>query len=777
MAADARDPLTAAQGPLTDAGGPRVSATGERPSPAGQPLPDGRDPRDSAAREPLSEGQDPLDSAAREPQGVVDARDIVSPESLPAPVPVALPDAAAVHDGPPVVTAHGCWYPSVDPSGRRVAFICDRRGVPQLWTGPVDGDTVHLLDAGPDPVLEVSWSPDGRWIAYTTAPGGGELTRVLCVRPDGTGRRVLAGAEPGSSAHLGCWRHDGSAVAVTVAEPSPLTGPGDPQAGPARAEDGMPVSSRPPGWDARDGHAVLLGGQPSGTAARAFTVPGGTADGEGSTGDEPVPLTLSTYLVDPEGVSAPVFLASERGAATLRVCDLSRDGRLALLRRGPRGRREALVVRTDDLGVTCAVPVADGDPWIGGFSPDGRTLWLRSDHGREYAALYAVRLDARGRRLGLTVAAERPDCGLELLAVDRDGRGALLSWNVRGVSDLRIAALDSAGGGTAAEPAQLSSRPVPLPHEVVTRAVPTADPDGPVVALSGSQRRPGVWWLPQGTALRTPWSSRDEDAVPGDRPPVRPVPMRPIARDGLTLGGWYYRAPGRAPGEPAPCVLHLHGGPEEQERPVFDPLYHELTGRGLDVFAPDVRGSSGYGRSFVDADLGSGRFAALDDVADCAAHVVLAGLADPRRLAVMGRSYGGYLTMASLVWHPDLFRTGVAVCGMSDFATFFAGTEPWIARSAAHKYGHPERDRDLLRALSPMSRIDALRAPVLAVHGEHDTNVPPGESEQFVRAARERGVEARLLVLRDEGHDFRRADNRRLFRRTAADWIQRHLTG
>jgi dipeptidyl aminopeptidase/acylaminoacyl peptidase len=258
---------------------------------------------------------------------------------------------------------------------------------------------------------------------------------------------------------------------------------------------------------------------------------------------------------------------------------------------------------------------------------------------------------------------------------------------------------------------------------------------------------------------------------------VRPAPLRPAARDGLVLGGWYYRAPGRAEGRPAPCVIHLHGGPEEQERPVFEPLYHELTGRGLDVFAPDVRGSSGYGRSFVDADLGTGRYAAIADVADCVAHVVLTGRADPTRLAVMGRSYGGYLTLASLVWHPDLFRTGVAVCGMSDFATFFAGTEPWIAESAAHKYGHPERDRELLRALSPMSRIDELRVPLLAVHGEHDTNVPPGESEQVVRAARERGHAAELLMLREEGHEFRRADNRRLFRRAAADWMERHLTG
>ncbi|NED77596.1 S9 family peptidase, partial [Streptomyces sp. SID9944] len=110
---------------------------------------------------------------------------------------------------------------------------------------------------------------------------------------------------------------------------------------------------------------------------------------------------MSAYLVDPEGVAAPGFLASERGAATLRVCDLSQDGRLALLRRGPRARREALVVRLRDLAVTCAVPVADDDPWIGGFAPDGLTVWLRSDHGREFAALYALRLDPQGRRRGL----------------------------------------------------------------------------------------------------------------------------------------------------------------------------------------------------------------------------------------------------------------------------------------------------------------------------------------------------------------------------------------
>nr|WP_223844432.1 prolyl oligopeptidase family serine peptidase [Streptomyces fradiae] len=622
-----------------------------------------------------------------------------------------------------------------------------------------------------------------------------------------------------------------------------------------RAPGGRPTGGGP----TADGYAV------DGYAARGHPVAGPVRGPGSAPPGAPSSVRagggLAAYLIDPDGVAAPALVAVERTAATLRVCDVSRDGRLAVLRRGPRNRREAVVVRLAGLGTAAAMPVADGDPWVAAFSPDGRRLWLRSDADREFAALLAADLAPDGTITRVSVAAERPGVDLELLAVGHEGRGAFLAWNDGGVSALEFRPLppgpgpdgpggeepgadrtggeDSAAEGagarapappapappapaapgrTAPEPAATAApepaasvpaataapgptapraaapdpvapaayadppvvegrRDVPLPHEVATRVAP-AGPGGAALALSGSRRRPGVWWLPgAGTPLMTPWSSRDEDAVPPGRRPTRPVLHRFTAQDGMPLSGWYYRAPGRAPGRPAPCVLHLHGGPEEQERPVLEPLYHELLGRGFDVFAPDVRGSSGHGRSFVDADLGTGRFAAIQDVADCAAHAVLAGPADPSRLAVMGRSYGGYLVMASLVWHPELFRTGVAVCGMSDFQSFFAGTEPWIAESAAHKYGHPERDRELLRSLSPLHRVDALRVPVLAVHGEHDTNVPPGESEQFVRAARERGVAAELLTLRDEGHDFQRADNRRLFRRSAADWLERHLAG
>ncbi|MHA6758615.1 S9 family peptidase [Streptacidiphilus sp. PAMC 29251] len=625
--------------------------------------------------------------------------------------------------------AHRCWHACADPTGTRAAFICDRGGVPQLWTAALDGTHLtgthltgtdltgsaegadpRLLDPATDPVTSVSWSPDGRWIAYTAALDGGEHARVLVVRPDGTGRRVLAGADTRAAAYLGCWTRAGSAHGCALA------------------------------------------------------VTEAVADAAGDHG------LLAASLVDPEGLRPPLRLATETGAATLRICDLTADGRLALLRRGPRGRREAVVLRLADRVETCVLPVADGDPWIGCFAPDGRTLWLRSDADREFAALLAVGLAADGTPEGSAVAAEQDGADLELLAPDRDGTRAALVWNHDGSSALQLATLQLATLRT----------DVPLPHEVVTRADADAV-GGFLLSLSGSTRLPGVWSLPPGPAdadpRRTRWSSRRADAAGPGRPAVRPQRLHLRARDGLPLAGWHYRAPDNwnAPGLP-PCVVHLHGGPESQERPVLEPLYQHLLGRGFDVFAPDVRGSSGYGRSFVDADLGDGRFAAIDDVADCAAHLVRAGLADPGRLAVMGRSYGGYLVLASLVRNPAVFRTGIDVCGMSDFATFFAGTEPWIAESAAVKYGHPERDRELLRKLSPLGAVGALRVPLLAVHGAQDTNVPLGESEQFVRAAREHGVRAELLVAPDEGHEFTHRANRELFYRTAADWLEQQLS-
>src|SRR5690606_296026 len=174
---------------------------------------------------------------------------------------------------------------------------------------------------------------------------------------------------------------------------------------------------------------------------------------------------------------------------------------------------------------------------------------------------------------------------------------------------------------------------------------------------------------------------------------------------------------------------------------------------------------------FVNADNLEKRWGAIADVAACVRYLIDRGIAEPGRIACAGRSYGGYLTLASLVFHPELFAAGVDVCGMADFHTFYANTEPWIAVAAYPEYGHPERDAEPLRSLSPIHRFDALPAPLLVVHGENDSNVPLEEAEQTVAAARARGVPVEFLLFRDEGHELSRVRNRCLFVERTVEWL------
>ncbi|HEY8945256.1 MAG TPA: N-formylglutamate amidohydrolase, partial [Polyangiaceae bacterium] len=205
--------------------------------------------------------------------------------------------------------------------------------------------------------------------------------------------------------------------------------------------------------------------------------------------------------------------------------------------------------------------------------------------------------------------------------------------------------------------------------------------------------------------------------------------------------------------------------------------FQALAAQGIAVFAPNIRGSAGFGRTFINADNREKRWGAIADVAACANHLFDQGIASRDALAIAGRSYGGYLTLAGLVFHPELFATGVDVCGMADLATFYRDTEPWIAVAAYPKYGHPIEHAELLHELSPIHRFDELRVPLLVVHGANDTNVPVGESEQAVAAAKQRNIPVQYILYPDEGHELLQRKNREHFVRTTVQWLHAHLVG
>jgi dipeptidyl aminopeptidase/acylaminoacyl peptidase len=563
-------------------------------------------------------------------------------------------------------------------------------------------------------------SPDGRHTAYVSGRGG--APRVW-VRPVGSDLTFLVDTGPHPVLSVS-WSPDGEWLACVLA-------PG----GAPRTEV----------WVVRpDGGALRqLAGFGTDTACLPRWLPGRglLAVTENAT---------RAVVVEPATGSRRTVARGD----LIALLDVAPDDDRVLLRRGPRGARRIAVLDVRTGEEHSLVP---GEHAC--FGPTGDTVYARTDLGGELAALVRVRGAA------VTVLAERADAELDSFAVSADGATAALVWNrYGGVCELET--LDLAT--SARQPVPARPVPVPLPPDVMVVEGCAFAADGRTLAFTaeGPALPPSVYAFSLATGALSPPGVAVRDGV------VAPELRTLAAKDGLTISGWLYRPAG--PG-PYPTVLSLHSGPESQERPGHHPLYRSLAGQGIAVFAPNVRGSSGFGRSFVDADNGAGRYGAVADVAACVAHLVDSGVAEAGRIGCMGRSYGGYLTLAALVTYPDLFAAGIDVCGMANFATFYAGTEPWIAAAAITKYGDPVRDRDLLRDLSPITHVDRLTAPVLVVHGGRDTNVPLCEAEQVVAALRARDVPHRFLLFPDEGHDFVNRANHEAYVSAAVDWLTRHL--
>ena len=227
--------------------------------------------------------------------------------------------------------------------------------------------------------------------------------------------------------------------------------------------------------------------------------------------------------------------------------------------------------------------------------------------------------------------------------------------------------------------------------------------------------------------------------------------------DGERLQLMLYR-PDTAEPEP-PVVVIVHGGPEAQSQLQFNPIAQALVAAGYAVVVPNVRGSTGYGKRFAALDDTVRR---LDSVADLAAvHGALGALGlDASRAALWGGSYGGYMVLAGVSMQPDLWAAGVDIVGISDLVTFLENTSDYRRAHRELEYGSLEHDRDFLVRASPMTHVDAIRAPLFVIHGRNDPRVPVTEAEQLEANLRARGVTCELLVYDNEGHGLARLENR-----------------
>ncbi|MGH2608506.1 MAG: alpha/beta fold hydrolase [Tepidiformaceae bacterium] len=434
-------------------------------------------------------------------------------------------------------------------------------------------------------------------------------------------------------------------------------------------------------------------------------------------------------------------------------CDASRfspDGRyLGVIRLTERnGDNDLYLVDTETGEAIHASPHEDdayysGPTWLG----DGSGFYFTTDQGRDVAALARYDLGARSWEYVREFEWEANCYG------DQAGRYLLIATNEDGYS--RFELFD------AATLASLGEVPVPGPgvgHGALRVHDPVFSSDGSKLAFTWTSgaRIPEAWVydIAAGELRQITNSATD---LPGDL--LVDAELRHFESfDGERVSAYVFqRDPGAA--GPPPAVVMVHGGPESQYKPVFDPVVQYLVHNGYAVVAPNVRGSTGYGKRFHHLDDVRLRMDSVADLGTLHEWLPTVGL-DQRRAALFGGSYGGFMVLAGLAFQPQRWAAGIDIVGISNWVTFLENTSAWRRQFREREYGSLEHDREFLESISPLNHAEQIRAPLFIIHGTNDPRVPVGEARQVHRALFEREVPCELAIYDDEGHGLMKLKNR-----------------
>ncbi|MDR0225209.1 MAG: S9 family peptidase [Burkholderiaceae bacterium] len=256
---------------------------------------------------------------------------------------------------------------------------------------------------------------------------------------------------------------------------------------------------------------------------------------------------------------------------------------------------------------------------------------------------------------------------------------------------------------------------------------------------------------------------------------VRPIQY--TSRDGLTIHG-YLTLPAGREARQLPCIINPHGGPWARDGWGYNAEAQFLANRGFCVLQMNFRGSTGYGRQFWEAGFGQWGLKMQDDITDGVNWLIAQGIADPGRIGIYGASYGGYATLAGVAFTPDLYAAAVDYVGVSNLFTFMQSIPPYWKPMLDKMYdmvGDPQRDRERLAATSPALHADQIRTPLFIAQGAQDPRVAKDESDQVVKALRERGVDVEYMVKDNEGHGFHNDENKFEFYEAMEQFLVRHL--
>ena len=396
----------------------------------------------------------------------------------------------------------------------------------------------------------------------------------------------------------------------------------------------------------------------------------------------------------------------------------------------------------------------------GPWAADGSGFYVLTDEGREFMGLAFQALDS-GKREWI----EAPHRDIDELTGSADGR--VLAWleNDEGFARVRVRDVEA--------DKDLPNPKLPKGTASGFGSGLSLSRDGSRLALAWDQpaRPPEIYVVETASGEARPVTESRAAGLAALR--LRdPELIRYASFDGREIPAWLYRPDGDGP---APFVLAIHGGPEAQEKPVYRPVYQYLLSRGVGVLATNIRGSTGYGKTYqtlIHHDWGG---ADMEDWRHAAEWLRAQDFVDGERLGVYGGSYGGFATLTCVTRLPEYWRAAVDIVGPSNLLTFVRAVPPQWVRFMAKWVGDPDTEADFLRERSPITYVDQVRAALLVIQGAKDPRVVKSESDQMVERLRELGRDVEYEVFEDEGHGFTRYTSEIRGYRLTCDWLERHL--
>jgi len=391
------------------------------------------------------------------------------------------------------------------------------------------------------------------------------------------------------------------------------------------------------------------------------------------------------------------------------------------------------------------------------FDIDDSTIWLITDYNNNFMQLAKLNIQSKDLEFLKIIPFD-----YEEFKLSKDGRYIAYTINIDGISNLIIKDLktnkDWGFEGL---------------HGLIFNLEFSNKNPKLAFVYTSSKDNADIWVFDINKQEISQLTFSDKAGIPPESF-VEPELIKYKSFDDLEIPAFFYKPKNK---EKFPAIIMVHGGPEAQARPKFNPIYQYLLNEGFAIFEPNIRGSTGYGKNYSHLDDKDKRIDAIKDIQMAAQWLKEQKEFEISKIAIMGASYGGFIVLASLGLYPDTFNAGIELYGISNFLTFLKTTAAYRKNWRASEYGNPEDDKIFLQKISPISYAHRIIAPLLIIHGRNDARVPFAEAVQIANKIKKKGGKVELISFADEGHGILKLENRIKAYKAIADFLKNRLIG